>query len=137
MRYTKALIVPLALLAATIATAQELDIARILGAPDLSGPRLREPKFSPDGSFITYLQGKQDNKDQLDLWAFDTKSGQARLLVDSRAFIGDNERLSAEEEARRERQRTASLRGIVEYKFSSNGTRLLVPMDGDLYLYDL
>src|SRR5690606_16123712 len=45
--------------------------------------------------------------------------------------------LSEEEAARRERQRTASLRGIVEYAFSTDGKRLLVPLGGDLYLYEL
>lgn len=142
MRYTKALIVSLILLNATVATAQtppaaKLTVARIFAGPDLSGPLLRDPEFSPDGRYVTYLQGKADNKDQLDLWAFDTRSGQSSLLVDSRALIGDNEQLSAEEEARRERQRTASLRGIVEYKFSEDGRRLLVPLGGDLYVYDL
>lgn len=116
---------------------EPLTIARIYDAPDLSGPWLREPKFSPDGRYITYLQGKIDHKDQLDLWAFDTRTGAARLLVDSRALVGGEERLSAEEEARRERQRTASLRGIVEYEFSSDGQRLLIPLGGDLYLYEL
>ncbi|MBL8270032.1 S9 family peptidase, partial [Steroidobacter sp.] len=105
--------------------------------PDLAGPRLLEAKFSPDCRYVTYLQCKADNKDQLDLWAFDTRSGTARLLVDSRKLVGDDEKLSAEEEARRERQRTASLRGIVEYEFSSDGKRLLLPLGGDLYLYDL
>ncbi|HEY0940839.1 MAG TPA: S9 family peptidase [Steroidobacter sp.] len=118
-------------------SAEPLTVARIFADPDLSGPRLREPKFSPDGRYVTYLQGKRDNKDQLDLWAFDTRSGSARMLVDSRQLVGDDEKLSAEEEARRERQRTASLRGIVEYQFSSDGKRLLIPLGGDLYLYDL
>ncbi|HEY0682589.1 MAG TPA: S9 family peptidase [Steroidobacter sp.] len=118
-------------------SAEPLTVARIFADPDLSGPRLREPKFSPDGRYVTYLQGKADNKDQLDLWGFDTRDGSARLLVDSRKLIGDDENLSAEEEARRERQRTASLRGIVEYEFSSDGKRLLIPLGGDLYLYDL
>ena len=63
--------------------------------------------------------------------------GPARLLVDSRALVGGEERLSAEEEARRERQRTASLRGIVEYQFAADGSRLLIPLGGDLYLYEL
>src|SRR5690606_31664245 len=67
----------------------------------------------------------------------DTRGGSARMLVDSRQLVGDDEKLSAEEEARRERQRTASLRGIVEYQFSSDGKRLLIPLGGDLYLYDL
>lgn len=142
MRYTKT---TFALLASTLIAfltgqpvpAQSLTVARIFADPDLSGPRLREPKFSPDGRYVTYLQGKPDNKDQLDLWAFDTRDGSARMLVDSRQLVGDDEKLSAEEEARRERQRTASLRGIVEYQFSSDGKRLLIPLGGDLYLYDL
>ncbi|GFE81410.1 peptidase S9 [Steroidobacter agaridevorans] len=117
--------------------AEPLTVARIFADPDLAGPRLREPKFSPDGRYVTYLQGKADNKDQLDLWAFDTRNGTARVLVDSRKLVGDDEKLSAEEEARRERQRTAALRGIVEYEFSSDGKRLLIPLGGDLYLYDL
>ena len=141
MRYTTTLLLSLIALYATThtttAVSEPLTIERIFAAPDLSGPRLREPKFSPDGRYVTYLQGKADNKDQLDLWAFDSRSGEALLLVDSRALIGNEERLSAEEEARRERQRTASLRGIVEYEFSSDGKRLLIPLGGDLYLYDL
>ena len=86
MRYTTALLVsprrnPCQLPAPTS------TVERIFAAPDLSGPRLREPKFSPDGRYVTYLQGKPDNKDQLDLWAFDTRSGKSRLLVDSRALV--------------------------------------------------
>src|SRR4029079_19523465 len=59
------------------------------------------------------------------------------ILVDSRALVRGEEKLSAEEEARRERQRTASLRGIVEYQFTADGSRLLIPLGGDLYLYEL
>src|SRR5262245_33784978 len=127
MRFTTAL---LALSFSVALHAEQLTVARIFDAPDLSGPRLREPEFSPDGRYITYLQGKAANKDQLDLWAFDTRTGNARLLVDSQAFIAGPEQLSAEEEARRERQRTSSLRGIVEYEFSNDGTKLLVPLGG-------
>ena len=134
MRYTTALLFTLV---AIHATAAPLTVERIFGAPDLSGPRLREPKFSPDGRYVTFLQAKQDNKDQLDLWAFDTGTGKSRLLVDSRALVRGEEKLSAEEEARRERQRTASLRGIVEYQFTADGSRLLIPLGGDLYLYEL
>src|SRR5678815_1871177 len=141
MRYTAVGV--LALIFSPIAThapfadASVLTVERIFAGPDLSGPRLREPKFSPDGRYVTYLQGKADNKDQFDLWAFDTRSGKARLLVDSRALVSGEEQLSAEEEARRERQRTASLRGIVEYQFTADGRRLLIPLGGDLYLYEL
>src|SRR5687767_760570 len=125
------------LLSGSLVSAEPLTIARIFADPDLAGPRLRAPKFSPDGRYVTYLQGKPDNKDQLDLWAFDTRSGAARMLVDSRKLVDKEEKLSAEEEARRERQRTASLRGIVEYQFAADGQRLLIPLAGDLYLYQL
>ena len=134
MRYTTLLLLSLI---AMSTDATPLSVTRIFAAPDLSGPHLREPKFSPDGRYVTYLQGKDTNKDQLDLWAFDTRSGKAKLLVDSAAFVSGSEQLSVEEEARRERQRTASLRGIVEYQFSADGRKLLVPLGGDLYLYDL
>lgn len=136
MRYTTVALSLLGL-SAMSALGSPLTVERIFATPDLSGPALREPKFSPDGRYVTYLQGKDTNKDQLDLWAFDTRTGTARLLVDSQAFLTGEEVLSAEEEARRERQRTASLRGIVEYAFSSDGRRLLIPLGGDLYLYDL
>jgi dipeptidyl-peptidase-4 len=137
MRYTTAILLGVLAIHAPGVEARKLTVERIFAAPDLSGPRLREPKFSPDGHYVTYLQGKEDNKDQLDLWAFDTRSGKPRLLVDSRALVRGEERLSAEEEARRERQRTASLRGIVEYAFSEDGKRLLIPLAGDLYVYEL
>jgi dipeptidyl-peptidase-4 len=117
--------------------AEPLTVARIFSAPDLSGPHLQSPKVSPDGKLVTYLQSKPDNKDEFDLWAFNIQTGQSALLVDSRALLKSEERLSTEEAARRERQRTANIRGIVEYQFSADGRRLLVPLGGDLYVYDL
>jgi dipeptidyl-peptidase 4 len=58
-------------------------------------------------------------------------------LVDSRELAGADRALSADEEARRERQRTSALSGIVEYSFAPDSRRLLIPLNGDLYLYDL
>src|SRR5690606_19028593 len=137
MRYTTALLFAISASLHALAQGETLTVERMFAAPDLSGPRLHAPAFSPDGRYVTYLQGKADAKDVLDLWAFDTRRGESRLLVDSRAFSPGEERLSEEEAARRERQRTASLRGIVEYAFSTDGKRLLVPLGGDLYLHEL
>jgi len=123
--------------AASAATPQRLTIDRIFAAPDLSGPSLRDARFSPDGKLVTYLQGKPDAKDRLDIWAYDTSSRRTRVLVDSAALVADEGKLSPEEEARRERARTSSLAGIVEYEFSPNSRYLLIPLSGDLYLYDL
>jgi dipeptidyl-peptidase-4 len=122
---------------ASATTPQPLTIDRLFAAPDLSGPSLRGARFSPDGKLVTYLQGKPDAKDRLDVWAYDTATRRTRLLVDSAALVADEGKLSAEEEARRERARTSALAGIVEYEFSPNSRYLLIPLAGDLFLYDL
>ena len=109
----------------------------MFAAPDLSGPALRAPKISPDGRLVTYLQGTASNKDRLDLWAFDLRTRSSRLLVDSTRLAPAEKALSAEEEQRRERQRSSALSGIIEYEFSSDSRYLLIPLSGDLFLYDL
>ena len=126
-----------ALLPFSSVAAESLTIERIFAAPDLSGASLRGARFSPDGKLVTYLQGKATNKDRLDIWAYDTIRRENRLLVDSAALVPQEAALSPEEEARRERARTSSLSGIVEYDFSADSRRLLIPLNGDLYLYDL
>jgi dipeptidyl-peptidase-4 len=122
---------------ATVTMADELTLERLYAAPDLNGPTLRGLRFSPDSERVTFLRGAADDKDRFDLWEFDLKERRARLLVDSRSLVPKEEKLSAEEEARRERQRTASLRGIVDYEFAADGRALLFPLNGDLYRYDL
>ncbi len=119
------------------ASAGELTIERIFTAPELSGASLRSPRFSPDGRRVTYLQGKATDKDRLDVWAHDVATGRSALLVDSAALVEQEGTLSPEEEARRERQRTSSLSGIVDYEFSPDSRYLLIPLAGDLFLYDL
>ena len=47
-----------------------------------------------------------------------------------------NETLSDEEKAIRERNRTASLSGILSYSWSPDGKQMLVPIAGDLFLVD-
>src|SRR5271167_4420606 len=119
------------------ANAAELTIDRLFDAPALAGPTIVGLRISPDGSSVTYLQGKAENKDRLDLWAYDLKERHARLLVDSRVLAPADAKLSDEEIGRRERQRTAALSGILEYSFAPSGRALLFPLDGRLYYYDL
>lgn len=123
---------------APAADAQRLTLEVITGDTPLSGPTLTQPQFSPDGARISFLRGKAENRNQLDLWAYDVAAGRAGLLVDSRALRPDGEgELSDEEKARRERQRTAALSGIVEYAWFPDSRRLLFPLGGELYLFDL
>ncbi len=119
------------------AAARDLPVERMYDAPALHGPTLRQARFSPDGKLVTYLRARAEAPTVSDLWAYDIARREHRLLVDSRALVPVEGRLSPEEEARRERQRIASLRGIVEYQWSPDSRSLLVPLDGDLYRYDL
>ncbi|HTU67000.1 MAG TPA: S9 family peptidase [Steroidobacteraceae bacterium] len=119
------------------AHAEKLTLERLFAAPDLSGPTLRGARISPDGRLVSYLKARDDDKDRFDLWAYDIGAGKHRLLVDSRTLAGADKALSVEEEARRERQRTAALSGIVEYSFAPDSRHLLIPLNGDLYVYDL
>jgi dipeptidyl-peptidase 4 len=126
-----------ALLFGTPAWSGKLPLERLFSAPDLSGPSLRGVKISPDGRLVAYLKTRDDDKDRFDLWAYDVTAQRHRQLVDSRTLAGADRALSAEEEARRERQRTSAYSGIVEYSFAPDSRHLLIPLNGDLYVYDL
>ena len=118
------------------AAAAELSIERLFAAPDLSGPRLRAVKLAPDGRRITFLRAADDDRYRLDLWQFEPGSGRTSLVLDARPLAPPAAALTPEEQARRERERTAALRGIVTYAVSADGGRLLVPVGGELYVYD-
>jgi dipeptidyl-peptidase-4 len=126
----------LAAIAALPASAEKLTLDRIYADPALSGPGVRNLRVSPDGERVTFLRGRADNQFQMDLWEFNMKDKTMHRLVDSKKLV-PNENLSAEEKARRERARTASLSGIVSYSWSPDGKQLLVPIAGDLYLVDV
>src|SRR5690606_12527040 len=100
-------------------------------------PTLMKPQVAPDGSRVTFLRGKDGDRNQLEHWEYHVESGQTRMLVDSRVVLPGTETLSDEEKARRERQRIAGLSGIVDYQWAPDSQRLLFPLGGDLYLYDL
>lgn len=114
-----------------------LTLEAITGDAPLSGPTLTKPQVAPDGSRVTFLRGKDANRNQLDLWEYHVDSGQTRMLVDSHVVLPGEETLSDEEKARRERQRIAGLSGIVDYQWAPDSQRLLFPLGGELYLYDL
>jgi len=134
------LIMPAATMPAAYASTPppgRLTLEAITGDAPLSGPTLLKPQIAPDGSRVTFLRGKDSDRNRLDLWAFDVATGASALLVDSSDVLPGEEVLSDEEKARRERQRTASLSGIVDYQWSPDGKTLLFPLGGELYLYDL
>lgn len=110
-----------------------LTLERIFASPDLSGPRPRAMKLSPDGTLVTLLRNRPDDRDRYDLWAIDTRTGRASMLVDSKKF-GSGEALSEEEKMQRERARIGGTRGIVAYDWSPDSQSIIVPLDGDIFL---
>lgn len=132
---TTLLSLTLALTSFTI-NAEPLSLERLFSDPGLSGKSPVKLKFSPTGERVTYLQGKQDDYNRYDLWEYNLKDKTNRLLVDSKNLFLGPETLSNEEKARRERQRIFG-KGILEYKFSKDGSALLFPLNGDLYYYNL
>ena len=129
----KTLIAAALSLTATTASAEQLTLERVFQSPSLQGAAPRMPKLSPDGRLATLLRNRADDRERYDLWAVDTQTGQARMLVDS-AKIGTGGEISEEEKMRRERARIAGTKGIVAYDWAPDGRSILVPIDGDLYL---
>ena len=117
-------------------TDKRLTIERIFSSPSLDGQAPKSLNISPDGSRVTYLQGKSDDSNLYDLWEYNLQNKENKLLVDSQSLFSGMEVLSNEEKARRERQRVYGI-GIMEYKFSNDGSALLFPLNGDIYYYHL
>ncbi len=126
----------LALLTGAQASAEKLTLDRLHSDPSLGGPGVRSLKVSPDGARVTFLRGREDNQFQLDLWEYNLKDKTTHRLVDSQILVPE-ENLSAAEKARRERERTASLKGILSYSWSPDGKQMLVPIAGNLYLIEV
>jgi len=90
---------------------------------------------TPDGNSMLFLRSGARDRVR-DLYELDLNSGKERVLLTARQLLaGEQEQLSAEELARRERQRL-SARGIVSFRLSADGKRILLPLSGRLFLFD-
>lgn len=116
--------------------AKQLELERLFADPALSGATPRSLSMAPDGSRVTYLKGKAEDANRLDLWQYHIKEGKHSLLVDADSLISGAETLSDEEKARRERMRLFAS-GIISYSWAKNSDALLFPLNGDLYYYQL
>jgi dipeptidyl-peptidase 4 len=115
--------------------APKLTLERVFASPNLGGAAPRALKLSPDGSLLTSLRPRADDRERFDLWAVDTTTGDARMLIDSKKFGGGP--ISEAEKMQRERARIGGTRGIVSYDWAPDGKSLLVPLDGDLFVAQL
>lgn len=98
--------------------------------------RLGEPgafKVTPDGSGVLFLRSEGPESFVQELWMFDVATGKERRVLNAADLLGkDDEKLSAEELARRERMRMSS-RGIASFELSKDGKTLIVPLSGRLF----
>ena len=113
----------------------ELTFERVFASPSLNGPAPRQVKFSPDAKYLTLLRNRDDDAARYDLWGYEFETREWRMLVDSEA-IGTGRELSEDEKMQRERARVGNLKGIISYQWASDGSGVLVPLDGDLYFYE-
>jgi dipeptidyl-peptidase-4 len=93
------------------------------------------PKLTPDGAFVIFLRA-QPRDPTLRLYEFTVATGAERELLSPEQLLGGGEeKITAEEKARRERQRQ-SLRGFTSFQLSTDGARLLVVLAGRLYVVE-
>lgn len=92
-------------------------------------------RLTPDGSAVLFLRSGPRSFVQ-DLYELDVATGQERVLLTAQQILsGGEEKLSAEELARRERMRLAA-RGITACELSKDGTHILVPLSGKLFVVE-
>jgi len=134
-----ALVLPLARAAApdgaTTAPGAILTPARVFASPDLSGPLARGVAMAPDGSAVTFLKAKDSDLTVTDLWIADVATGSARLLIDGAAMAPKDHTLSEAEKSERERKGIQT-HGVVDYDWDEEGRYIVVPVEGQLWLYD-
>jgi len=118
----------------TLATAEELPIARVFAAPALNGPAPHNVQISPDGTLVTFLKPSPSDQTTNDLWALPVGGGAAKLLMKGEAFEPKTTVLSEAEKSRRERQRVGGQHGVIDYEWDDKGEAILVPAAGQLYL---
>ncbi|WP_337187687.1 S9 family peptidase [Phenylobacterium sp.] len=115
---------------------EQLSPRRIFESPDISGPRARGVKLSPDGLSVTYIKTRDDDLTVSDLWIADVAGGEPRLLLDGKQLAPPERELSEAEKARRERAGVAT-RGVVDYAWDRRGRLILAPVEGDVWVYDV
>ncbi len=101
--------------------------------------RLGQPgalRVLPDGSGVLFLRATGPRSFVQDLWKFDAATGTERVVLTAEQVLaGGEEKVTAEEQARRERMRMTS-RGISGFSVSEDGKRTLVPLSGRLFVVE-
>lgn len=98
--------------------------------------RLGRPQplaIAPDGSVLFRRTGPRDRRS--DLYLLDPGGAERTLVTVESLLSGGSEQLTHEEQARRERTRTATS-GIVDIDLSSDGQRILLSLGARVFVFD-
>ncbi|MEY2563732.1 MAG: dipeptidyl-peptidase 4 [Verrucomicrobiota bacterium] len=91
------------------------------------------PVIAPDGKAVIFLRGGARDP-VLRLYEFTIADAKLReILTPAKLLQGAEEKLTAEERSRRERERQ-SLRGFTSFQLSKDGSKLLVALSSKLYV---
>ena len=91
------------------------------------------PQLTPDGKAVVFLRGGARDP-ILRLYEFTIADSRLReILAPEKLLQGAEEKLSAEEKSRRERERQ-SLRGFTSFELSKDGSKILVALSTKLYV---
>jgi dipeptidyl-peptidase 4 len=89
-------------------------------------------QISPDGTRITFLRTRGGDDPVTCLWEADIATGAERVVADPRELGADEENLSAEERARRERLRETAA-GIVSFATDTAHRLAVFALSGQVY----
>ena len=91
------------------------------------------PQLTPDGKAVIFLRGGARDP-VLRLYEFTIEGARLReILTPEQLLKGAEEKLTAEERSRRERERQ-SLKGFTSFQLSKDGLKLLVALSSKLYV---
>ena len=95
-----------------------------------------QPTLTSNGKAVLFLRAKSSTDPKMSLYQLDVESGKTTELVTPEDLLhGQEEKLSDEEKARRERQRIIAS-GISNFKLDPNEQRLLIQFSGKLYVIE-
>ncbi|HEY7350566.1 MAG TPA: DPP IV N-terminal domain-containing protein [Ktedonobacterales bacterium] len=120
-------------MAETISPARfPIEAIAVVPAPGLKVPN--HFSFSQDDRQATYFLAAGEQAIQ-QLYALDTATGESSVLVAPPGGGVKEDRLSPEEELRRQRERNLAT-GLTHYSRAKRAERLLIPVGGDIYVRD-
>lgn len=117
----------------TAQATSDLTIEKIWASPGYNGITIKEVNWSPDGGLLTYLK-QQAGEKYMSLWGYNMETQERMMLVDAEQLLKDDQEFSKEEHERRERRRVFDT-GITTYSWVEDGSSILIPLNGDIYLF--